>query len=216
MAGEIRVTMGISSTNFVRPVAWTEVYWHRNPDIGIAASVGEADRLAIRRAQLLGDGLIIDLIRCSAEGIYRDSLCSDRTFTRSNSGKLKTATQSDYAQQGQKIRMESTSKNRRFMTLSGLPDGLQYTDEVVSDPDWLKAFGLWKGELIKNWGWFGLVKNDITNKAPPRVLNPNPPPKYTPRPMKIFPFTDIILQGPSNHKRGRPFNLYRGRSKVKA
>jgi len=212
MANEVRCTWFFSSLNFRRPVSWTETLWARSTDIGINEAIGEAARYANYRCQLLGDGVGIVKIRASVEGVWRDSLLTKGLWIPRNSGKIKIPLQSDYAQASQKVRMESGSRQRRYSYLGGIPDDLQVTNDVITDAAWKQAFSDWAGYVKEWWSFFGLVVDPVTNRPPPKVPNPTPPPEFLYRPHKLYPITEVKLDGPVTKRRGRPLDLYRGRS----
>jgi len=214
MAGEVRATLIFKDVTAVRHVGWTETFWLRSTGGDLLAALVDAKGMALFRAALLGPGYMIETVRVSKEGIFRDSRIEQTNYT----GKLLPMAPEnevgDFASSAVLIRMEADDKNRRQMWLSGAPDSLQSIDKNIADPAWMQKFNRWSGEITANWAYFGLTKNPATNKAPAKEVNPDPPPAFLARPHQLYNITKCIIREYSTRKRGRPFYLYRGRAKA--
>lgn len=216
MANEIRCTFFFEDVGASRHVGWSEVLWQATADPNLSNGLAKATALAKLRAKLMGQDILLQYVRLSHEGVYRDSLVYQAALSGSSVSNKGGAilTPADFASSCLLLRMESGDKARRSMYLSGNPDGVQIITSLPTDPEWMRSFQNWKTEVVANWAYFGLVKDPATNKAPKRVVNPSPPPKYTPRPQQLYPISNVIVRSYSTRKRGRPFDLYRGRRKA--
>jgi hypothetical protein len=211
MAGEVRITFFFEDFQAVRHVGWSEIIWLNTTGGDLLAAVETARVLATLRAQLLGPGYQLSVIRASKEGVFRDSRVLQVNYTGKPGPFSPSGEEGDFASSAVLIRMEADDKDRRQMWLSGAPDSLQTINSNITDPDWLQKFKKWGAEITGQYAYFGLTKDAATNKAPKKTLNPTPPPKYVVRPMQLYNITKVILREYSTRKRGRPFDLYRGR-----
>lgn len=213
MANEVRINFFFEDMAAVRHVGWSEVIWARATGGTLQTALENAKVLATLRANLLGPGYQLSVIRASKEDRFRDSRVAQVNYIGKLGSFAPADDEGDFASSCVLVRMEGDDNDRRQMWLSGIPDSLQTINKQITDPGWLQKFNLWKLEVQTSWSYFGLVKDPATNKAPKRVLNPAPPPKYVVRPMRLYDITNVFIREYSTRKRGRPFDLYRGRVK---
>jgi hypothetical protein len=210
MAGEVRATFFFRGVQSFGPIGWSESHYLIGAPT-LPQALVKAKNLGLIRAQLLGDGMVMAYIRVSAEGVFRDSQVQTISYdaqTRAGGGKPGNA---DMGWTCILVRGESGTKQRRMFWIGGLVDA-KTEQKIQPDP---KTFGNpwldFTKELIANWGYLGLVVN-AANKAPPRVPKPPPGRGFIPRPMVVYPYTQITMRRWGSRKRGRPFDLLRGRS----
>lgn len=215
VANEVRCNWMFESVNAVRIVGWSETLWLQATHVDLLDALPDAISLAILRAKMLGPGYQLRFARVSKEGVFRDSRLEELNLP----GKLLTRApdgdEGDFASSCVLLRMESSDNYRRSMYIAGAPDFIQKIDKDIDEPEWVSFFNAWKAQVINKFAYFAVTAG-ADGRRPPKVLNPNPPPKYTPRPMSLQPIRRIIIREYSTRKRGRPFGLYRGRSRNRA
>jgi len=215
MANEVRVNFLFESVEAVRVVGWSETLWLQATYANLLDGLPDAEALAQARANLLGPGYQLRFVRLSKEGVFRDSRLSELNLPGKTLSRAPENDRGDFASSAVLLRMEASDLYRRSMYLSGAPDFIMTIQKDIDEPQWMQYYNQWKALVIAKFAYFAVTAG-ADGRRPPKVLNPTPPPKYTVRPMSLQPITKVIIREYSTHKRGRPFGLYRGRSRKPA
>lgn len=217
-AKPIRVTWFYSSVESEVPVGWSETLWYRTPQDEYAAAITAGIELAKKRLPSLGGGYKIAYMRVSKEGIYRDSQIEQLDMKSPNPSKLTADNIGDFAYAVLLVRMQSGALHRRSMYISGLADSDQRIDKSGAKLFEAGPLALWASAVKENWAWYGYATAADTNKTG-RVWIPAAPPVTTtghwdyPLGRVLYPIDKVQGRRFGSHRRGRPFDLLRGRSK---
>lgn len=196
-----RITIFFESQGGVAPTGWTETFWSLNGNLQQLVTQCLAIYVPKRKA-LLGVGAFLKYIRATANPSNRLSYVE---FVGGNQSKGTIFTNSpadnyDPTQVDLLCRVQTQNGHRRQLWVAGLPDS--QTDTLLNQGI-LGAFTsapVWKQyvEAIFQCGYGIRYK-----------IAAGPPPSY-----EFAPIEQIFPVQVRNRKRGRPFNLFRGRAAV--
>jgi len=157
----IRVTLFFE----LRGYGWTESYYREGPSIDTGNYFVVSDRLAQKRAKMLGAQGLLKYLRWSEEGVQRDSL----GITYPAGGLPGTLSEPAGAPQLALLtRMRNpTARKLKLTYLRGIWDSVSKDGGAYSPSTAFTAyFDDWKASLIQDsWGWVGATtttKADVT------------------------------------------------------
>lgn len=196
-----RVTIFFESQGGVAPTGWTETYWTPNSDLQAVVNQCLATYLPKRRA-LLGVGVSIKYARATANPGNRLSYIE---FVNGKQATASLFTNSpadnfDPTQVDLLCRVQTQNGHRRQLWIGGLPDS--QTDQLVNQ-------GI-LGAFTASPAWKQFVQAILDCGYGVRYKTGNgPPPTY-----EFGSIQQVFPMQVRNRKRGRPFNLFRGRVAV--
>lgn len=193
-----KITFFFESNGGTAPTGWTETFYSQNANINQVLSQSLAQYVG-PRALMLGVGCSLQSIRVARFPLERTTQIS---FITGASGTSKQYTDPatdfyDPTQVDLLVRLQTDGGKKRSLALSGLPD--KVTDQLVQQG----IFDFFvNGPGFKNW----IKAITSLNFCIRYRVAPGPSPSY---------LTDVITTGQAimvrNRKRGRPFDLFRGR-----
>lgn len=193
--GKMVIFFGATGGQGVPPTGWTET-WYKT-EVDYKNLLGFATGYAKVRKQLLGINAFITAVRVSDALIKRDTLFEQLNADQGE-GKVynQAGDEHDPTQVDLLIRLESTELRRRSLFMAGLPDSVAQQ---------LKENGIGaaflNGPSMKAW-----MRYITDNQFAIRFKDPANPGLFL-----LGNITGIVPRMVRNRKRGRPFDLFRGR-----
>lgn len=193
-----KITFFFESNGGTAPTGWTETFYSQNANINQVLADAKSTYVGAR-AVMLGVGCSLQSIRVSD---FVNKRITQVAFVSGGSGQSKTYTDPatdffDPTQVDLLVRLQTDAGKKRSLALSGLPD--KVTDQLVQQG----IFDFFtNGPGFKNWlkaitALAYCVRYKVPGSNPAVYL------------------TDVIAGGQAimvrNRKRGRPFDLFRGR-----
>lgn len=193
-----KVTIFFEATGGTAPTGWTETFYSGVSDLQSALQQTMLNYVPKRKA-LLGVGASIQAVRTSKIPPNRSSAIAFLVGKDGQGDLFTTSPADDYdpTQVDLLCRVTDSAGKRRQLWVAGLPDS--QTDQLLSQ-------GI-TGAFINSPAWKQFVKAILTVQFGIRSKLTNGPPP-------TFAFNQIATVDPimvRNHKKGRPFFLFRGR-----
>jgi hypothetical protein len=192
-----KLTVFFEATGGTAPTGWTETFYCPLTDLDLTIKLGK-DYAKVRKA-LLGVGASMKFIRAADIPPDRTTVVYYLVGKEGEPDLFTTSPADDHdpTQVDLLVRMDSTPKGRRQFALSGLPDSV--TDQLLLTG----VNGAFTASpAFKQWSNFIQTRN-LQIRVRTAV---GPPPVYSYN--TINRLTPIMIR---NRKRGRPFELFRGR-----
>lgn len=193
-----KITIFFGASGGTAPTGWTENYWSGQVDLNLAIELVKNNYIK-PRAALLGQGARIESIRAATNPPSRVTQVRFITGKEGDPSLFTTSPADDYdpTQVDLLCRATTAAGKRRQLWIGGLPDS--QTDQLI-------AQGI-LGAFIASPAWKQFVAGIIKAGLFLRFKATNgPPPTYL-----ADPIADVAPIMVRNRKRGRPFELFRGR-----
>lgn len=194
----VKVNIFFKASGGTAPTGWTETYWSTITDL--KDNLDNAEKIYVpKRAALLGVGASIQFLRCSKVPPNRVTQVRFLNGKQGDPSLFTTSPADDYdpTQVDLLCRVTDTAGKRRQMWIAGLPD---------SQTDQLLAQGI-TGAFTSSPSWKQFVKAVLDCGFCIRSkLTNGPPPTFAAN--QISTIDPVMVR---NRKKGRPFELFRGR-----
>lgn len=189
-----KINIFLTSQGGTAPTGWTETFWSQDADLNNQIKL--AKDYALVRAKLLGIGAQVEYLRVSN---FPANRVTQIYYMQGNAGTSKfegAAFTTDPTQVDLLVRMQTDPGKRRSFWMCGLPD--IFTNQLIQQ-------GI-EGAFLSDASFKAWVATIKANKWCIRFLTGKNPNTY--KCDQVVQFTPIMVR---NRKKGRPFDLFRGR-----